>query len=276
MTDYNRNRNQQYTGFDEDRDKNRWRYNTQSDRYKDQNYNEENYRQGNYNNRSSFNRNYENEYSQGGYGVKNRNYGAYQDDDYNRPYGKMGYADDEYGAPEAFTGNRDYYGGGHGYMGGYDYRIADENRYRDNQQRRYRDADTDRNERSWWDRTRDEVSSWFGDDDAERRRDRDHRSSASHKGKGPRGYTRSAERIKEDVCERLSDDPFVDASDIEIRMEDTEVILAGMVHSRQEKRRAEDLVDSISGVTNVQNQLRIAKSEYTTASDVRNSDSDRR
>jgi osmotically-inducible protein OsmY len=280
MADYNQNRSQQYSGFNEDRDQDSWRQNR--NRNQNQDYDDVNYRQGNYDSRSSYNRNNENEYSQGGYGVRNRNYGAYEENtynrqgDYNSPYGKTSYANDEYGAPEAFTGNRDYYGGGHGYMGGYDYHIADENRYRSNQQRPYRNTDANRGERDWWDRTRDEVSSWFGDDEAERRRERDRRISDSHKGKGPRGYTRSTERIKEDVCERLSEDDYVDASDIDIRMEGSEVILSGTVHSRAEKRRAEDLVESISGVSNVQNQLRVAKNEYSAASDVRTTDTSRR
>ena len=33
----------------------------------------------------------------------------------------------------------------------------------------------------------------------------------SHRGKGPKGYTRSDERIREHVCEVLSDDHHVDA-----------------------------------------------------------------
>jgi hypothetical protein len=35
-------------------------------------------------------------------------------------------------------------------------------------------------DRSWWDRTRDEVSSWFGDDEAERRRHEDEMRGGGH------------------------------------------------------------------------------------------------
>lgn len=44
-----------------------------------------------------------------------------------------------------------------------------------------------RDDRGFFDRARDEVSSWFGDDDAERRRERDDRPDASARGR-ERGY----------------------------------------------------------------------------------------
>lgn len=116
----------------------------------------------------------------------------------------------------------------------------------------------DENEdRSWWDRTTDEVSSWFGDEEAERRRERDRNVSGNYRGKGPRNYSRSDERIKEDINDRLSDDPFVDATDIEVEVAKGDVTLIGTVDHRSTKRRAEDLVESVSGVKNVENRLRV-------------------
>ncbi|MEO1987147.1 MAG: BON domain-containing protein [Martelella sp.] len=108
-----------------------------------------------------------------------------------------------------------------------------------------------RDQRDFWDRASDEVQSWFGDDDAERRRDADHR------GKGPRGYKRSDARINEDVHDRLTDEPTLDASDISVSVADGEVTLDGHVIGRYQKRRAEDCADSVSGVTHVQNNLRV-------------------
>ena len=84
----------------------------------------------------------------------------------------------------------------------------------------------------------------------------------NHKGKGPKNYQRSEERIREDVCDRLSDDYVIDASDIDIKVNGSDVILTGTVNSRNEKRRAEDIAESVSGVTNVQNQLRVSSSAY--------------
>lgn len=114
--------------------------------------------------------------------------------------------------------------------------------------------DRDR-ERDWWDRAKDEVLSWTGDEDAERRRRMD--EVQSHHGRGPKGYTRSDDRIREDVSDRLTDDGMVDASDIEVMVASGEVTLAGTVSSRQAKRRAEDCAESVSGVRNVQNNLRV-------------------
>lgn len=82
-----------------------------------------------------------------------------------------------------------------------------------------------------------------------------------HRGRGPRGYRRSDDRIREDVCEALTEDPRVDASRFEVRVQGGEVTLTGTVQSRDEKRLAEELAERVSGVTDVQNQLRIALGE---------------
>lgn len=143
------------------------------------------------------------------------------------------------------SGNRDY--GRSGY-GGYQDR-SNENGNREN-------------DRDWWDKTRDEVSSWFGDDDAQRRRNRDEQKG-QHSGKGPKGYTRSDDRIKEDINDRLSDDSQVDASEIDVTVNSCEVTLTGTVNTRWEKRRAEDIVEAVSGVKNVENRLRVSSSANT-------------
>ena len=108
----------------------------------------------------------------------------------------------------------------------------------------------------FFERAGDEVRSWFGDKDADRRRDMDMRRGEQHRGRGPKGYQRSDERIREDVNDRLTDDPHIDASEIEVAVSNREVTLTGTVNSRFEKRHAEDLAESISGVTHVQNNLR--------------------
>jgi hypothetical protein len=82
-------------------------------------------------------------------------------------------------------------------------------------------------------------------------------SGQGHRGKGPRSYRRSDERILEDLNQRLHDDPWLDASDLEISSEGGEVTLTGTVPDKFSKRRAEDLAESIPGVTSVGNKLRI-------------------
>ena len=115
------------------------------------------------------------------------------------------------------------------------------------------------NDRGFWDRASDEVSSWFGDEDAEYRR----RMDARHEGRGPKGYRRSDERIREDVSDRLTDDPFIDASDIEIEVSNAEVTLSGTVDSRVARRRAEDIAERCSGISHVQNNLRVSSGAET-------------
>ncbi|MCQ0970462.1 BON domain-containing protein [Paracoccus sp. TK19116] len=100
-------------------------------------------------------------------------------------------------------------------------------------------------------------------DDGRQGNDRVGRNSQSgeHRGRGPKGYARSDERIREDVCDHLSDDGSLDASDIEVEVSDSEVTLSGHVESRRDKRRAEDCADAVSGVRHVQNNLRTKDSQ---------------
>lgn len=79
--------------------------------------------------------------------------------------------------------------------------------------------------------------------------------SRGHAGQGPKDYQRADSRILEDVCDRLSDDDDLDASDITVSVIDGEVILAGTVIDRYCKRRAEDLAVDVRGVFDVQNHL---------------------
>jgi osmotically-inducible protein OsmY len=133
--------------------------------------------------------------------------------------------------------------------GGDHYRSDDRSsdRYRDSG----RDSERD-GRRGLIERASDEVASWFGDGQAGERRDMD-----QHRGKGPKGYKRSDTRIEEDINDRLSDDPMLDASNISVTVTEAEVTLEGFVSSRWDKRRAEDTVETISGVRHVQNNLRV-------------------
>lgn len=112
--------------------------------------------------------------------------------------------------------------------------------------------------RGFWDRTGDTFAAWMGDDAARARHEADKR--ASHQGKGPKGYKRSDARIQEDLNDRLTDDHWLDASHIDVKVENGEVTLNGHVASRDDKRHAERLAEGISGVDHVQNNLRIDKS----------------
>jgi len=83
-----------------------------------------------------------------------------------------------------------------------------------------------------------------------------------YRGRGPRGYARSDERIREDACELLTDEPRVDASNVEVTVQDGEITLSGTVSTREQKRIAEDLLaENVSGVKDVRNQLRVTAAE---------------
>jgi hypothetical protein len=78
-----------------------------------------------------------------------------------------------------------------------------------------------------------------------------------NRGRGPRGYQRSDDRIREEVCERLTDDEDVDASDMEVTVSNCEVALSGSVRTREQKRRAIDIAEDVSGVHHVRSGLKI-------------------
>jgi osmotically-inducible protein OsmY len=87
--------------------------------------------------------------------------------------------------------------------------------------------------------------------------------SQQFRGRGPRGYQRSDERIREDVCDCLTEDPSVDATDVEVDVKSGEVTLTGTVGSREQKRRAADVIEDLPGVKDVQNNLRVSTEQRT-------------
>ena len=82
-----------------------------------------------------------------------------------------------------------------------------------------------------------------------------------HTGRGPKGYRRSDERIREDVCERLTQHGVIDAGDVEVEVSGGEVTLRGRVDSRRTKRLAEDVAEAVAGVWDVHNQLRVRQEQ---------------
>jgi|SRR5688572_5108771 len=204
---------------------------------------------------------------QRGYG----NYGSYQGSQYSGDFDRkrrMNLSEDYENYGSSFNASGDPYYGRNRYW--HDDEVSygkndrqrkrnrDENIY-GGDTRNYGNASQGGYDRGWWDRTRDEVSSWFGDEDAERRRRMD---KGEFKGVGPKGYRRSDDRIREDVSDRLSDDDMLNAGNIEVVVNNCDVTLTGTVDSRWAKRRAEDLAESISGVDNVSNQLRVENTGF--------------
>lgn len=79
------------------------------------------------------------------------------------------------------------------------------------------------------------------------------------RGRGPRDYMRTDERIREDVCERLWDADDVDASDVSVAVKEGVVTLSGDVEQRRTKHRIEDIVDDCNGVQDIRNEIRVQR-----------------
>ena len=83
-------------------------------------------------------------------------------------------------------------------------------------------------------------------------------------GRGPRRVEAALEqlgdedtRIWDEVSACLTDDWYVDGTEITVSVDNGEVTLDGIVENRAEKRLAEDCADSVPGVVDVHNHLRI-------------------
>jgi len=81
--------------------------------------------------------------------------------------------------------------------------------------------------------------------------------ATSYRGRGPKNYMRSDERIREDLNERLTDSDEIDASNITVEVSNGVATLKGSVDERWMKHCAEDLAESCSGVRDVNNQIRV-------------------
>ena len=170
-----------------------------------------------------------------------RRYGAQrpEDDERDMRRSQGGYGEERYGGnygnPSRY-GDRSRSGGQSGYAP-YAPEQADESGFRQGQ--------------------RGGAMSTGNDNQWERRAYGSQQQSGPHRGSGPKGYTRLDERIREDVCDALTEAAHLDASSIDVTVKDCEVTLAGTVSSRHDKREAEDMAERCSGVKNVQNNLKV-------------------
>jgi hypothetical protein len=190
-------------------------------------------------------------FGRGDFGNRDRDTSDWGRGEYGRSFG--GPRESAYGYRSDY--DRARYGRDFGYGNEFRSDWSDRGSFRD-RDRFGRDDD-----RGLWDRASDEVASWFGSEDAERRRREDARQDMRHQGRGPKSYRRSDDRIREDINDRLTDDPFIDASDIDVKVSSAEVTLSGTVENRLQRRRAEDIAERISGVNHVQNNLRVSQNE---------------
>ncbi|CDM25167.1 RNA-binding region RNP-1 [Castellaniella defragrans 65Phen] len=87
-----------------------------------------------------------------------------------------------------------------------------------------------------------------------------HRHSGHQQRMDPKGYTRSDERVREHVCEHLSESGL-DVRDVEVNVKDGQVTLQGHVPDRHTKHAVEDCADQCVGVKDVENRLKVSADE---------------
>jgi len=196
-----------------------------------------------------------------GYDPEGRRFGSREADqrwerEMRRPYGE--------------GGARGTYSGG---TGGYDYErgYGDAGR---SEGRRGGEGFEDRAREAgdFFRRTGRRISNWFSDVAGEGAYDRDYAEDRERyeayrgaRGLGPKGYKRSDERVSEDVHQRLADDPWLDATNVNVAVSGGEVTLSGSVDSREAKHRAERIVEDLTGVNHVQNNLRVQPGNFFTS-----------
>lgn len=149
-----------------------------------------------------------------------------------------------------FEGDRSYSQGGYSEEFGYqrgrnrdDYGERDYGAQQEDDIGRYRSEGRSYEDRSSWD---------YGPS----------REMQSFRGRGPQGYRRSDERLKEMICERLTEDPMIDASDITVEVKDQTVKLTGTVDDRGTKYEIEELIERCGGVKDIDNQVRVRTSRW--------------
>lgn len=96
------------------------------------------------------------------------------------------------------------------------------------------------------------------------------RPGEDFRGRGPKNYVRSDERLREDISERLTADADIDASEIVVEVNNGAVTLSGHVDRRQTRYRVEDLVDRCHGVADIDNRLTIGPARTSGAGDATN------
>jgi hypothetical protein len=85
--------------------------------------------------------------------------------------------------------------------------------------------------------------------------------SGMRQNRGPKGYTRSDERIKEDVCERLSQRGDIDVDEVSIDVQGGKITLQGTVPDRRMKHMIEDIACGCMGVKDVENKVSVSSGD---------------
>ena len=84
----------------------------------------------------------------------------------------------------------------------------------------------------------------------------EHGFAGPYVGRGPKGYVRSDERIREEICEMLYLQGYVDTAEVEVSVQNGEVTFTGTVQNRGDKRFIEEMAERVAGVNEIHNQIR--------------------
>lgn len=76
---------------------------------------------------------------------------------------------------------------------------------------------------------------------------------------GPKGYTRTDDRIREEISERLRFAYEIDSSEVSVGVKDGKVTLEGTVPERRMKHAIEDIADRCSGGQEIENNVRVSR-----------------
>ena len=114
-----------------------------------------------------------------------------------------------------------------------------------------------------WDRGRSDSDEWS---DGSRIRDGFGHGVRSAGGRPPKGYTRSDERIRDDVCEQLYRSHEVDVGEVSVEAKNGTIVLEGTVPDRRMKHRIEDLCEQCIGVNDVDNRIRVVRASQEPSS----------
>lgn len=182
--------------------------------------------------------------------------GGYGQDGNRQSYGQQGDYASSQGVSSGWEQGHGY-GRQHGPFGGYRYDRPEYSRQQSNYGARDQ-YEPFGEQREWRGEQRGRDESWT---DQVRHTGHQFASRVKRAFRGPKGYKRSDERIREDVSERMAQHDDLDPSDIEVRVANGEVTLTGTVRSRHEKFLAEEIADDVLGVNDVHVQLRVRRDQ---------------
>jgi hypothetical protein len=245
-------------------DRNRlWRYDEEDDDFETNRYHERNF---DYDRNRPLNRG-EYDYGRGrsGYGWQNDNRGRYGSE---MEYGDQGYTNQDWGR----QGRRNL--GDYGFHRG----LSDDSRSRAGSDYGYTRgrgmtggygrsrAGSDYDWDTGYDQGFDAYDTWDMDSPATWNHTEFWLIPGPETGRGPAGYQRSDERIREDINERLTQHGRLNAANIQVEVDNCTVTLKGTVNNRPMKRMSEDVADSVMGVRDVNNQLKVQDQNRQTES----------